>query len=459
MCRAGQINNMAKETKYQGWIHSGFFSGLQKLSVPLSGLFITMILAHEALTTQEMGVWALFMTITSIIELLRQGLVKTSLIKFINHAAPEDHHKVVGAAFYLNAIITLLTALVMFIFTPAIATFLEAPQLKSMLYILQAGMIIMIPFSHYEWLMYGKTIFKGLFWTYFFRQGITLLLVFGVFVFQTHVPLNVLVIIYNIGLLIGALVAYRFVKPFLAGSLQLSKDWMLKLLHFGKFVFASGLSTLVFRSADQMMLSPLMGTTVFNAFQNIALRFINLSDLPSQTLGDILFPKSAHADNSSNPQKIKYYYEKTVGASLCVVVPLVLVVLLFPKLIIFVLAGPKYYAAIPYLQVVAITSVTLAFLKQYGVIMDSTGRPGVNFLTTTILAIVNVGMLYFFISKFQFMGAGYALVLSHLIGFVITQSLLYKFFRINFLNSFRYAFQFYPEFLRIIIEKLPWKFR
>ena len=66
-----------------------------------------------------------------------------------------------------------------------------------------------------------------------------------------------------------------------------------------------GLSTLVFRSADQMMLSPMMGTTVYNAFQNIALRFINLSDLPSQTLGDILFPKSAHSDNSSNPQRIK----------------------------------------------------------------------------------------------------------------------------------------------------------
>ena len=187
------------------------------------------------------------------------------------------------------------------------------------------------------------------------RQGLTLLLVFAVFAINTTVPLNVLVIIYDLGLLIGAVVAYRSVKPFIKGSLSFNRPWMLKLFQFGKYVFASGLSTLVFRSADQMMLSPMMGTTVYNAFQNIALRFINLSDLPSQTLGDILFPKSAHSDNSSNPQRIKYYYEKTVGASLCVVVPLVLVVLLFPKLIIFVLAGPDYYAAIPYLQVIAIT--------------------------------------------------------------------------------------------------------
>ncbi len=450
---------MAEDSKYSGWIHSGFFSGLQKLSVPLSGLFITMILAHKALTPQEMGVWALFMTITSIIEIIRQGLVKTSLMKFINHSQPKDHGKVVGAAFYLNAIITLFTAGIVFIFTPAIARFLAAPQLASMLYILQAGMLIMIPFSHFEWLMYGKAIFKGLFWTYFYRQGLTLLLVFSVFVANSKVPLNVLVIIYNLGLLIGAIVAYQFVKPFVKGSLQFNKTWMLKLFQFGKYVFASGLSTLVFRSADQMMLSPMLGTTVYNAFQNISLRFINLSDLPSQTLGDILFPKSAHSDNSSNPQRIKYYYEKTVGASLCVVVPLVLIVLLFPKLIIFVLAGPKYYEAIPYLQVIAITSITLAFLKQYGVIMDSTGRPGINFTTTSLLAVINVTLLYFFIRHFHFLGAAYALVVSHLIGFAVTQSLLYRIFGINFINAFKYAAQFYPEFLKIILARLPWKMR
>ena len=183
---------MSYSAKYSGWIHSGFFSGLQKLSVPLSGLFITMILAHKALSKQEMGVWALFMSITSIIELIRQGLVKTALIKFINHSAAEDHKYVVGAAFFLNAIITTITAVVMFILTPYFAALLNAPQLKGMLYLLQAGMLIMIPFSHFEWLMYSKTLFKGLFWTYFFRQGISLALVFIVFLVNSEQKANLL---------------------------------------------------------------------------------------------------------------------------------------------------------------------------------------------------------------------------------------------------------------------------
>ncbi|MCY7290719.1 MAG: oligosaccharide flippase family protein, partial [Ferruginibacter sp.] len=354
--------------------------------------------------------------------------------------------------------ITVLTALVMFIFTPFLAKWLVAPQLEQMLYLLQIGMLIMIPFSHFEWLMYGKLQFKGLFWTYLFRQGCTLIFVVIAYSIHSRVSLNLLVIIYDSCLLIGTIVAYKYVKPYISETFSLSKLWVIKMLHFGKYVFGSNLSTLVFRSADQIMLSPILGTTIFNASQNVAMRFVNLSDLPSQTLGDILFPKSASIQNN-NPGLIKYYYEKTVGASLCFVLPLVLIVILLPKLIILVLAGPQYYDAIPYLQLISFTCVFLAFLKQYGVIMDSTGKPYLNLITITFIAIVHVGFLYFFITHVGFIGAGYALLCSHGLGFIITQLLLNRLYKINFLNCFKYAFAFYPEFAKIIIQKIPWKSR
>lgn len=448
---------MAASNKYNSWIHAGFYSGLQKLSVPLSAVFITMILAHKVLTKEEMGVWAIFMTITAILELIRQGLVKTAMIKYINHAEEHEHAQVIGAGFYLNTIITVIVAVVMFVLTPWLANILEAPQLKNMLYLLQLGLLINIPFSHFEWLMYSKQLFKGLYWTYLVRQGLTLLLVSLLLIFSTTIPLSILVIIYNVAMLAGAMVGYKYVRVFLKNAYSLSKGWMVKLFHFGKYVFASGISTLVFRSADQMMLSPILGTTVFNASQNIAMRFINLSDLPSQTLGDILFPKSAQSQNSSNPSVIKYYYEKTVGASLCIVIPLVLMVMIFPKLIIYILAGPEYYDAIPYLRLIVVTSVTLSFLKQFGVIMDSTGKPGYNLASITFLALLHVCLLYFFIGQYGLLGAGYALLISHAAGFIVTQFLLHHFFKVNFLNAFKYAFNFYPEFYNIISHKLPWK--
>jgi O-antigen/teichoic acid export membrane protein len=371
----------------------------------------------------------------------------------MNQSTPDEQRYVVGAAFFLNLFITVVTAVLMFIFTPFLARYMHAPQLATMLYILQVGMVVMIPFSHFEWLMYSKAQFKGIFWTYIFRQGITLVLVLAVYLVKTRVPLNTLVWIYDIGLLTGAIVAYPNVKALVPYSFTVTREWVMRLVHFGKFVFASSLSTLVFRSADQMMLSPILGNISFNSSQNIAIRFINLADLPSQTLGDILFPRTSKYGKNDG-SVIKYYYEKTVGASLFVVLPLITMVMLFPKAIIYVLAGPSYYDAIPYLQVISCTSVFLAYLKQFGVIMDSTGRPKVNTLTITFMAAVHVLLLYLFISHFGFIGAGYALVLSHVIGFITTQWMLNRFYGIQFFNAIKYSFKFYPEFLHIVRDRL-----
>src|SRR6187402_2142872 len=99
-----------------GWLLAGVFNGLQKLSVPVFGVISTMILAHRALTKAEMGVWSMFLVVTSFVELIRQALVKTSLIKYINHSPKEKHKYVLSAALFLNTLITLTTLLVLWIF-------------------------------------------------------------------------------------------------------------------------------------------------------------------------------------------------------------------------------------------------------------------------------------------------------------------------------------------------------
>ncbi len=450
---------MSSATKYQGWIASAIYNGLQKLSLPIFGVISTMILAHKALLKEEMGVWSLFLIITTYVDLIRQGLVRTSVIKFLNHSTDEEHKFVLTAALFWNVLITVIIGAVLFLFAPWFAHILKSPHLEPMLKIFSFGLLLLIPFSHFEWIMYGKLLFKGLFWTYFVRQGLSLLLMVTCFLFVGKITLNQLVIFYCIGIFAGCIVCYFYVKQYFIKSFQLSKEWLVKFWHYGKYVFGTGLSNLVFRTADQMMLSPLLGSTVFTASQSVSLRVINLAEIPSQVLGDILFPKSATKEASSNPEMIKYYYEKTVGATLCFVLPVVAFILIFPKLIILILAGKMYYDAIPYLQLISLSALFLAFLKQFGVITDSTGKPNVNFITITILALFQVGFCYFFIKNFGLIGAAYAVLATHIVGFFISQALLKKYYKVNFLNCFKYAFKFYPELFRIFAErmKLKWK--
>lgn len=447
--------------KYHGWLLASIYNGLQKLSVPIFGVISTMLLAHKALTKQEMGVWSLFLVVTSFVELIRQALVKTSLIRHVNHSTDEEHKYVLSAALFLNIVITSVLLILLLVFSAYFSHILEAPQLESMIYIFSAGMILLIPFSHFEWIMYGKSQFKGLFWTFFFRQGISLLLMVIYLALGIHISLDMLVIFYCAGILAGTIVAYYKIRQFISKTFTVSKEWLSKLWHFGKYVFGSGVSTYIFGSAGQMMLSPILGSTVFTASQNVAMRVINLSDIPGQVLSDILFPKSAKKESADNKELIKYYYEKTVGATLSFVMPMILGIILLPKLIIFILAGRQYYDAIPFLQLVSITGISGAFLKQWGVIIDSTGRPRINFIFITFIAIVHVVFTYFFIKAFGLLGAAYALLCSHGLAMIIIQVLLYRFYSIRLLNSFKYAMQFYPEFYKLFLDKLnsAWKKR
>ncbi|RYD78962.1 MAG: hypothetical protein EOP53_10345 [Sphingobacteriales bacterium] len=419
---------MMAPAKNNGWLLAGLYNGLQKLSVPIFGVISTMILAHWALTKTEMGVWSLFLVVTSFVELIRQALVKTSLIKYVNHSSKEEHKYVLSAAFFLNAVITSVLMVLMLLLAGYFANFLEAPELEPMLYIFFIGMLLLIPFSHFEWIMYSKSQFSALFWTFFFRQGISLLLMVAYLFFYDKISLNLLVVFYCIGIFVGIAVAYKYVRPHLQNTFVLSHEWVSKLWHFGKYVFGSGLSTLVFANASQLMLSPILGSTIYTASQSVAARVINLADMPSQVLSDMLFPKSARKEIAGNKDIIKYYYEKTVGATLCFTIPMVIFVVAFPKLIILIIAGPQYFDAIPYLQLISISGIFLAFLKQFGVILDSTGKPQVNFLSITIIALVHVLFTYFFIKQFGFIGAAYALLASHVVGFLFTQILLYKYF-------------------------------
>jgi len=446
-----------KTAKNNNWLLDGFFNGLQKLSIPIFGLVSTMILAKDALSVEEMGVWSLFLVVTSFVELIRQALVKTSMIKYVNHAGPEDQKYILSSALFLNIIVTISIIIVLLFTAVPIANIQASPALESMLYIFLGGMLLLIPFSHFEWIMYSKSQFRGLFWTYFFRQGISLLLLILFLLFNDKITLNQLVIFYCIGIAAGIGVSYIYVANHLEKVFLLTWEWTNKLWHFGKYVFGSGLSTLVFANAAQMMMAPMLGTTIFNALQGVSARVVNLTDMPSQVLSDLLFPKSAKKENAENKELIKYYYEKTVGATLCFTIPMILFIILFPKFIILFISGPEYLVAVPFLQLLSVTGIFLAFLKQYGVIIDSTGKPKVNFITITIIAFIYVVFTYIGIKNYGFIGAAYALIAAHVVGFIMTQIILYKFFGIRFMNCFKQAFLFYPELTKMIFDKAQWK--
>lgn len=431
----------------------GIYNGLQRISIPLFGVLSTALLAHKALTKADMGVWVNFLAVTSFIELFRSGIVRTSLIKYINYSQFSERGKVMSAAFFLNVVVSIVAGMLLYFTAGPIQSFLRSPGLEFMLHFFIFTLFILIFFSHIEWLMYGHSMFRSLFITYVVRQGSTLLAILGYFLFMGKISLPILVMIYTGGVALGLITGFIMTRSLFQMKLRLEGSWVLRLWNFGKYVFGSNMGTLVFRNADQFLLSNITANPGIVASQNISVRIINIADIPSQVIADVLFPKSSNPDMLQQPGRIKYFYEKAVGASLSVIIPFILFIILFPKFIILLLAGREYFDAIPYLRLISLAALFLAFLKQWGVIIDSTGRPYINFIVLMLMAGLEIFFCYFFIERFQLKGAAFALLSTHLMGFIITQLLLRRYFNINFMNCFKYAWNFYPEMFNLIAMK------
>jgi lipopolysaccharide exporter len=448
---------MATVKKYSYWLNSGVYSFLQRISVMFFGICSFFVLAR-VLSTEHMGVWAHFLAITANIELIRWAIVKNAFIKYLSVHINDAKDEITTAALALNIVVTGCIALLVLLLMPYVSGFLKAPELTREMYIFLPGLLLLIPFSHFEWIQNSQGDFKGIFIAYMSRQGgWFLIMVIHLLVFGT-VTLPFLALYYSLGILAGTFVAYGFARKYLNKKTIFIKEWFLKLWRYGRVILGSAFSTMVFKNIDQMMVSHIISLAAV-AIYNVSLRIINLLDLPSHIIGDIMFPKSAQVDVQLNHARLKEMYEKSVGAVLSIIIPAGIFILIFPKFILLILAGKKYLDAAFIVRLMLINSIFTAFIKQFSTIMDSSGKTKVNFSIITMMALFSIGSCYFFIKLLGLPGAVVGITVTHIVGFCFSQYYLHKYYKIQFWKVFGHTFRFYPEIFMIVKQRviLKWK--
>ena len=448
---------MATVKKYSYWLNSGIYSFLQRISVMFFGICSFFVLAR-VLSTDHMGVWAHFLAITANIELIRWAIVKNAFIKYLSAHINEVKDEITTAALALNIVVTVSIGILVLFGMPYLSGFLKAPELTREMYIFLFGLLLLIPFSHFEWIQNSQGDFKGIFVAYMARQGgwFSMMLI-HLLIFRT-VTLPFLAFYYSMGILAGTIVAYGYVRKYLNEKTIFIKEWFLKLWRYGRVILGSAFSTMVFKNIDQMMVSNLISLTAV-AIYNVSLRIINLLDMPSHIIGDIMFPKSAQVDVKLNPVRLKEMYEKSVGVVLSVIIPAGIFILIFPKFILLLLAGKKYLSAAFIVRLMLINSVFTAFLKQFSTIMDSSGKTKLNFSIITLMAFLSIGSCYFFIKFLGLPGAVVGITVTHIVGFCLSQYYLNKHYNIQFWKVFGHAARFYPEIFMIVKQRILIKWR
>ncbi len=426
------------------WLVSGFLSILQNFSGVFFG-FASFFILVRSLSKADYGAWILFMSTIMIMEAIRTGLIQTALIRYLAANEPKDHPPIMTASALLSLLVTVLCVALNLIFSGYLAALWDSPQLVDLFLVYNIGFVLSGILNLFNYLEQAHLSFKGIFLTGLVRQIIFFLFVGITYYLEYPVQLIELVWVQVFSVVAATFLAYFFVRNKLQFSLTGSRVWVGKLFGYGKYAFGTFISSMLSGTLDQMMLGAMLSPAASGAY-NIAVRVTNLVDIPTTAMAVIVFPQSAKRMAEEGKPAIKYLYEKSVGITLAILVPMVLFLFFFADWTIGLIAGERYADSIPLLKITLLYSLFNPFGRQSGTILDSIGKTRIAFVLVLISTVTNLGLNFVFIKNLGVMGAAYATLTSSIIGFIIAQIVLKREVSVNWLNTFGYMYRFYPEF-------------
>lgn len=394
-----------------------------------------------------MGTWALFLTVTSVFEATKSGLLKNAHIKYVSGSDDlNEKISVASSSFLINVLITFVFIVFLIFFSGWMSSILNAgEELSATLYWFIPGLIFMVFFSHFEAIQQSHLDFKGVLAGYLVRQALfflflTIHYLTGKPFLLTHVAAYL-----SISILAGSVVLYIYSRKYLNHNFRPDKSSVKKIFGYGGYIFGSGVMSNIFSNVDQVMTAAFISNSAV-AFYNTASKINGLVDIPSYAAADIIFPKISKASSDDDGgNKVRYLYERMVGVLLSFTTPAAIFIIIFPKFVITIIAGAKYVEAAPILQLYMLTGLMRPMQNQAANLLNSVGKPSLCFIINTVSLAINLVISYICLKTFGFYGAAIATLIAGGIGFTIWYFIMKKEIQLQFSNVVKYVFSTYRD--------------
>jgi O-antigen/teichoic acid export membrane protein len=408
-----------------------------------------------------MGVWALFLIVTTIFETTKSALLKGAHIRYMSSIDDtQEKTMIASGSLLINSMISLIVICLLLIFSNNLGIWLHTgPDLAAMLKYFIPGLIAMVIFSHLEATQQGHFDFKGVFAGYFTRQIVFFLLIFFHTIFKIPFTLERLAIYQSISVSLGTIVIYFYTRKYLAHQFNFNTKWIKKLLSYGGYIFSSGIVSNIFLNLDQIMTAAFLSSASV-AYYNAASRINQFIDIPSYAASEILFPQVSRASSVDGMDKVKYLFERMASILLSFTVPTALFIIIFPKLVITIIAGSGYIAAAPILQLYMIAGISRPMQNQAANVLNSIGKSRLCFIINLLYLGLNLIVNFTCLHYIGFYGAAVGTLITFLLGSIAWNFVMKKEIGLDWKNVIGYMISFYknlPNTFSGLIKKLQTK--
>lgn len=355
--------------------------------------FTTFLIMVRTLDKALFGQWVLFVTMASLLDMLRLGLTGTAAIRLISRCSTSDGKSVGAASYQLGVGATLAISILFLTVYYFVHSITPSSYYLPVLLFYPLLAFVNLPFYQATVLAQGKVNFKRVMILKIVNGAFTLLLVTG-YIIVSEATLQGVIIVYIIANILTSSIAVITGWDNLKYIRRANKNIIIDILHFGKYSTASFVGSSLLRSSDTIILSlaPFMGAEAI-AIYAVPLKFVEAVEIPLRSFTATAFPRLSKVlstgKNSFKSMLLNYTFWSTI-----ILFPVVFILCLFSTFFLGLIGGSEYADSLPIqrsiLYIICFYILILPLDRYSGVALFAIDKPKLNFYKIIIMLGANI---------------------------------------------------------------------
>jgi O-antigen/teichoic acid export membrane protein len=396
------------------------------------------MLLTRLLPKEEFGLWAFFLSVYTLFDMVRSGLLNNAAIKFYTAETPkEELVQIEKSTMQLGLIISFLAALFPILYF-AFGMDESQPKLQPLANgVIVVSVVSIIPTAA-MWFLQAKQNFKKILAIRMTVQSSFFLIVASGYFWG--IDLKGVFYAYTISYVLAALVAMNMRVLNWKGVFSSMGTYSKRILSFGGYSMGTLLGSNLLRNSDTYIIMA-MRNAVSVATYSVPNRIMTLLDIPIQAFSAADYPRMVGLVKNGTSEDIQKQFNKGLGFALLVVWPACMVVFLAAKWLVILIAGGQYENSYLILRIFAIYAALLPLDRYSGLMLDALGRPQRNLRKVIFMLVANVALDILVLSL------GYGLeavagvsLATYSIGIILGYSAIKDVVRLQIISSLKSAF-------------------
>jgi len=352
--------------------------------------FFGFLLLVRSLSTNQFGEWVLLITTANFLDMLRFGITRTAIVRFLAGADDAEANRLIGSNYIINLFSTLILVLIVLAVRYFFYTAVNNSGFVLFFRWFPLLAFLNLPYNNAQSVLQAKMRFDFMLILRVINVGGFMLFLLVNFFFL-HVSLQMIIYAY---LLVNILTSVVSMIPNWDGNRYIGKATRAtnkKILNFGKYSTGTLIGSNLLKSADTFIigLSPFLGTAGV-ALYSIPLKLTEIIEIPLRSYAMTAFPGMSKASIEGNKDLVKHIFYTNAGGMTLLMIPIMLFSFIFAKDLVYILGGAGYENTTGIFRIFTVYGLLLPLDRFIGVALDSVNMPRFNFLKVVYMAAANI---------------------------------------------------------------------